>query len=212
MTPPPIQVLVADDHPMIRTGLAATIDAEPDMCVVAAASNGHEAAALFREHHPDIALIDLRMPVMDGVQAIRTILEFAPSAKIIVLSTYQGDEDIFRSLKAGAKSYLLKDMLGQELIRAIREVAAGGRPVPPTVGEKLAEHMLYTPLTPREVDVLKLIARGMRNKEIAASLAITDQTAQGHVKSILEKFGVHDRTEAVAIAARRGMIHFDEYP
>jgi two-component system NarL family response regulator len=204
-----IRVLVADDHPMVRAGLAATIDAEPDMELVAAASDGAQAVDLFREHQPDVVMIDLRMPVMDGVEAIRAILQFAPTAKIIVLSTYQGDEDIARSLKSGAKSYLLKDMSAEELVRAIRDVAAGRRPIPPEVGQKLAEHMLHTPLTPREVDVLKLLAKGLRNKEIAAALSITDQTAQGHVRSILEKIGVHDRTEAVAVAARRGIIHLD---
>ena len=204
-----IQVLVADDHPMVRAGLSATIDAEPDMRVVAAAADGAEAVALYRIHQPDVAVIDLRMPNMDGVAAIGTILQFAPAAKIMVLSTYQGDEDISRSLKTGARTYLLKDMLAQDLVRAIREVAAGGRPIPPAVGQRLAEHMLQTPLTPRELDVLRLVAKGLRNKEIAASLSISDQTAQGHVKSILEKFGVHDRTEAVAVAARRGIIHFD---
>lgn len=205
----PIHVLVADDHPMIRAGLAATIDGESNMRVVAVASNGEEAVALFRDHRPDVTLMDLRMPVMDGVAAIQAVLNVAPEAKIIVLSTYKGDEDIYRSLKAGAKTYLLKDMLGRDLVRAIHEVVAGGRPIPPAVGEKLAERMLFTQLTPREMDVLILLAKGLRNKEIAAFLSITEQTAQGHVKSILEKLGVHDRTEAVAIAARRGIIHLD---
>jgi len=209
MTVKPIQVLVADDHPMIRAGLTATIDAEPDMRVVAAVANGEQAVALFREHQPHVALIDLRMPVMDGLEAIQGILRFAPAAKIIILSTYQGDEDIFRSLQAGARTYLLKDTLAEELVRAVREVAAGARPIPPAVGQKLADHMLQTPLTPRELDVLRLVAKWMRNKEIAASLSITDQTAQSHLKSIFEKLGVHDRTEAVAVAARRGIVRLD---
>jgi len=209
MTAKRIQILVADDHPMIRAGLSATLDAEGDMHVVAAAANGAQAVALFREHRPDVTLIDLRMPVMDGVQAIQGILQLAPGAKIIVLSTYQRDEDIFRCLKAGAKTYLLKDMLANDIVRTVREVSSGLRPIPPAVGEKLAEHMVHTPLTPRELEVLELVARGLRNKEIAAALSITDLTAQGHVKSILEKLGVHDRTEAVAVAARRGTIHFD---
>jgi two-component system NarL family response regulator len=204
-----IRVLVADDHPMIRAGLAATINVEPDMNVIASAADGSDAANLYREHRPDVALIDLKMPVMDGVESIQSILEFDPDAKIVVLSTYQGDEDIFRSLKAGAKTYLLKDMLADELVRAIRDVARGGRPIPPAVSQKLAERVLHTPLTPRELDVLRLIAKGLRNKEIAAALSIADQTAQGHVKSILEKFNVHDRTEAIAVAARRGIIHLD---
>lgn len=207
MTKSPIDVLVADDHPMIRAGLAATIGAEPDMSVVATACNGAEAVELFRQHHPDLTLMDLRMPVMDGVEAIATIIALEPVAKIVVLSTYQGDEDIFRSLKAGAKTYLLKDMLGKDLVRVMREVIAGGRPVSPEVGRKLADRMLQTPLTPRELEVLELVAKGWRNKEIAASLSISDQTAQGHVRSILDKLGVRDRTEAVAVALQRGLIH-----
>lgn len=209
MTSHRIRVLVADDHPMVRAGLSATISAEPDMTLAGEASNGAEAVALFRQHRPDVALIDLRMPDVSGLEAIETILQFSPEAKIIVLSTYQGDEDIFRSLQAGAKTYLLKDVLAQELVKAIRDVAAGKSPVSPAVGQKLAEHLRYTPLTPRELEVLTLLAKGMRNKEIAASLAISDQTAQGHVQNILEKFGVHDRVEAVTIAARRGIIHLD---
>jgi len=179
------------------------------MELVATASDGQQAVALFREHQPDVAVLDLRMPVMDGVNAIQAIVNFAPAAKIIVLSTYQGDEQIFQSLKAGAKTYLLKDVMEEELVRVVREVAAGGRPIPLAVGQKLADHMLQTPLTPRELDVLKLVAKGLRNKEVAATLSISDPTVQGHVRCILEKFGVHDRVEAVAIAARRGIIHFD---
>jgi len=209
MTSKRIRVLVADDHPMVRAGLTATIDAEPDMCVVGAAAEGQEAVSLFRELRPSLTLIDLRMPVMDGVAAIQSIIGIAPAAKIIVLSTYQGDEDIYRSLKAGAITYLLKDMLADELVRAIRDVAAGARPIPQAVGRKLAERMRHTPLTPREMDVLRLVAQGFQNKEIAAALSIADQTAQGHVKSILDKLDAHDRTEAVAVAARRGLIRFE---
>jgi two-component system, NarL family, response regulator len=194
---------------MVRAGLTATIDAEADMRVVAAAADGAEAVDLFRTHKPHVTILDLRMPVMDGVSAIYAIHKFEPGAKIIVLSTYQGDEDIFRALTAGARTYLLKDMLAAQMTSAIREVAASGRPIPPAVGEKLAQHMLHTPLTPRELDVLRLVAEGLRNKDIASALSITDQTAQSYVKSILGKFGVHDRTEAVAVAARRGIIHFD---
>ena len=204
-----IRILIADDHPMVRAGIASTLETEPDLELVAEASNGAQAAALFREHRPDVSLIDLKMPVTDGVKAIEEILKFAPAAKVVVLSTYQGDEDIFRCLKAGAKTYLLKDVEGEELIRTIREVAAGSRPLPPIVAEKLADHMLQTPLTPREVDVLKLMAKGLRNKEIAAVLSISKQTAQGHIRCIFEKFGVHDRGEAVALAARRGIVHFE---
>ena len=204
-----IRVLVADDHPLVQSGLTAMINGERDMRVVACASDGEAAVTLFRAHRPDVSLIDLRMPVMDGVTVIQTIMREAPDARILVLSTYQGDEQIFQSLRAGARTYLLKDMLVADVVRSIRAVHAGGRPIPAAVSQKLADRMLVTPLTPRELGVLKLVAQGMRNKEVAAALSITDQTVQAHVRSILEKFGVHDRTEAVAIAARRGIIQFD---
>ena len=205
----PIRVLVVDDHPMIRAGLTATIDPEPDMTVVASASTGKEGLEQYRQHQPDVMLIDLKMPEMGGVEAIRTIRAEFPSAKIIVVSTYQGDEDIYRALEAGAVTYLLKDMLGERLVGVIREVASGGRPIPPEVAQRLSERMFQAALTAREIEVLRLIARGMRNKEIAAELKISDETAQGHVKNILAKLSVHDRTEAVAVAIRRGIVHLD---
>jgi DNA-binding NarL/FixJ family response regulator len=205
----PIRVLVVDDHPMIRAGLTATIDAEPDMTLVASASNGREGLEQYRQHQPDIMLIDLKMPEMGGVEAIRTIRAEFPSAKIIVVSTYQGDEDIYRALEAGAVTYLLKDMLGERLVGVIREVAGGGRPIPPEVAQRLSERMFQAALTTREIEVLRLVAKGMRNKEIAAKLKISDETAQGHVKNILAKLSVHDRTEAVAVAIRRGIVHLD---
>jgi two-component system NarL family response regulator len=205
----PIRVLVVDDHPMIRAGLTATIDPEPDMTVVASASTGREGLEQYRQHQPDVMLIDLKMPEMGGVEAIRTIRAEFPSAKIIVVSTYQGDEDIYRALEAGAVTYLLKDMLGERLVGVIREVASGGRPIPPEVAQRLSERMFQAALTAREIEVLRLIARGMRNKEIAAELKISDETAQGHVKNILAKLSVHDRTEAVAVAIRRGIVHLD---
>jgi two-component system NarL family response regulator len=205
----PIRVLVVDDHPMIRAGLTATIDPEPDMTLVASASNGREGLEHFRQHQPDVTLMDLRMPDMDGVEAIRTIRAEFPSAKIIVLSTYQGDEDIYRALEAGAVTYLLKDTLAEKMIGVIREVAGGGRPIPPEVAQRLSERMFQAALTAREIEVLRLVAKGMRNKEIAAELKISDETAQGHVKNILAKLSVHDRTEAVAVAIRRGFVHLD---
>jgi two-component system NarL family response regulator len=194
---------------MIRAGLTATIDPEPDMTVVASASTGKEGLEQYRQHQPDVMLIDLKMPEMGGVEAIRTIRAEFPSAKIIVVSTYQGDEDIYRALEAGAVTYLLKDMLGERLVGVIREVASGGRPIPPEVAQRLSERMFQAALTAREIEVLRLIARGMRNKEIAAELKISDETAQGHVKNILAKLSVHDRTEAVAVAIRRGIVHLD---
>lgn len=205
----PIRVLVVDDHPMVRAGLAATIVPEPDMAVVAAAANGKEGLEQYRLHQPDIVLMDLKMPEMGGVQAIRTIRSEFPTAKIIVLSTYQGDEDIYRALEAGAVTYLLKDMLAEKMIGVIREVAGGGRPIPSEVTQRLTDRMFQPTLTNREVEVLRQVAKGKRNKEIAADLKISDETVQGHVKNILAKLSVHDRTEAVAVAVRRGIVHLD---
>lgn len=207
MPGPTIRILIADDHPMIRAGLKASISPEADLSVVAVASNGEQAVEMFREHRPDITLMDLRMPGTGGVAAIRAIREEFPQAKIIVLSTYQGDEDIFRALDAGATTYLLKDTLADDLIRVIRDVAQGRRPIAPEIAQRLADRMLNPTLTARELEVIRLIARGMRNKEIAAELRISEETAQGHVKNILAKFNVHDRTEAVAVAVRRGIVH-----
>jgi DNA-binding NarL/FixJ family response regulator len=194
---------------MIRAGLAATIEPEPDMAVVASASNGREALEQFRKHQPDVTLMDLKMPDMGGVDAIRSIRAEFPSARIIVLSTYQGDEDIFRALEAGAVTYLLKDMLAEKMMDVIREVAGGGRPILPEVAQRLTGRMFQSALTSRETEVLQLVARGMRNKEIAAELKISGETVQGHVKNILAKLSVHDRTEAVAVAIRRGIVHLD---
>lgn len=204
-----IRILVVDDHPMIRVGLSASIECEPDMTVIASACTGADGICLFRQHQPDITLMDLKMPEVTGVEAIRAIRSVCPSAKIIVLSTYQGDEDIFRALEAGAATYLLKDTLSTDLVRVIREVAAGSRPIPPEVAQRLADRMLKPGLTTRETQVLHLMARGLRNKEIGAGLNISEETAQGHVKNILAKFGVHDRTEAVTIAIKRGIVHLD---
>ncbi len=205
----PIRVLVIDDHPMIRAGLIATIGPEPDMTVVGLASTGKEGVEQYRLHQPDITLMDLKMPVMSGVEAIRQIRAEYPDAKIIVVSTYEGDEDIYRALEAGAVTYLLKDTLAERMVRIIREVSEGARPIPPEVAQRLTGRMFQAALTNREVQVLQLVARGMRNKEIAAELNISDETVQGHVKNILAKLAVHDRTEAVAVAVRRGIVHLD---
>ena len=194
---------------MIRAGLTATIDPEADMTVVAWASTGREGLEQYRRHQPDVMLIDLKMPEMGGVDAIRTIRAEFPSAKIIVVSTYQGDEDIFRALEAGAITYLLKDTLAEKMVKVIREVAGGGRPILPEIAQRLTSRMFQAALTTREIEVLHLVAKGMRNKEIAAELKISDETVQGHVKNILAKLSVHDRTEAVAVALRRGIVHLD---
>src|SRR6266545_1354200 len=194
---------------MIRVGLAATLEPEPDMTVVAFASNGKEGLDQFRRHQPDITLMDLKMPDMGGVDAIRGIRAEFPSAKIIVLSTYQGDEDIYRAMEAGAVTYLLKDMIADKMMNVIRDVAAGGRPILPEVAQRLTDRMFKAALTARELEVLQLVARGRRNKEIAGELNISEETVQGHVKNILAKLSVHDRTEAVAVAIRRGIVHLD---
>jgi two-component system, NarL family, response regulator len=205
-----IRILVVDDHAIVRTGLAAVIETEPDMAVVGQAATGKQAVSLFKEMKPDVTIMDLTLtPDMTGIQAIQVIRSEFPDARIIVLSAYKGDEDIYRALQAGAATYLLKESLGEDLIGIIREVHAGGGPIPPEVGRKLADRVTQRILTARESEVLRLVAKGMRNKEIAAHLSISDETAQGHVKSILAKLRVQDRTEAVTVAIRRGIIHID---
>jgi DNA-binding NarL/FixJ family response regulator len=210
MDPSPIRILVVDDHPMVRKGLEATISAEPDMEVVGAAATGKQALDVFRDKKPDVTIMDLNLtPDMTGIQAIQAIRREFPEARIIVLSVYRGDEDIYRALQAGAVTYLLKETLGDDLISVIREVHAGGGPIPPHVARKLADRVQQPGLTRRELEVLHLIVEGMRNKEIAAKLGISEETTQGHVKHILSKLNVHDRTEAVTVAIRRGIIHLD---
>src|SRR5215469_13122009 len=208
MNPLRIRILIVDDHRLLRKGLEATIEPEPDMEVVAAAKSGKEAIEMFREKRPDVTIMDVALtPEMSGIQATEAIRREFPQARIIVLSAYKGDEDIHRALQAGAMTYLLKETVGDDLIPIIREVHAGGGPIPPQVARKLADRLTQPELTSREQEVLRLMSEGLRNKEIAGKLGITDQTAQGHVKSILSKLNVHDRTEAVTVAIRRGMVH-----
>lgn len=205
-----IRILVVDDHPVVRKGLAAIIEPETDMEVVGSAGTGRLACELFRQKLPDVTIMDLTLtPEMTGIQAIQEIRREFPSARIIVLSAYKGDEDIYRALQAGAATYLLKESLGDDLIPIIREVHAGGGPIPPQVGRKLADRVQQLTLTARELEVLQLIATGMRNKEIAGALNISEETTQGHVKNVFTKLNVHDRTEAVTLAIRRGIIHID---
>jgi DNA-binding NarL/FixJ family response regulator len=201
-----IRVLSADDHPLLREGIAAMIDNQPDMLLVAQAANGGEAVQMYREHQPDVALMDLRLPDMSGIDALIAIRTEFPEARIIMLTTFEGDVEIQRALQAGARGYMLKSMPPKELVEVIRQVHAGKKRVPPEVAMYLAEHMSDESLTVREVDVLKHIAGGNRNRDIAEQLFISEETVKVHVKHIMEKLGASDRTQAVAIAVRRGII------
>jgi DNA-binding NarL/FixJ family response regulator len=204
-----IRVLVADDHPVVRTGLATVIAQEADLELVGEAENGARAVALFREHQPDVVLMDLRMPVLDGVQATRTITSEFPAACILALTTYEGDGDIRRALDAGARGYLLKDMLLTEVITAVRAVHRGERVIPPAVAVLLAEHPPGGDLTDRELEVLTLVAQGLANKDVAGAIGRTDETVKEHLKNVFSKLRVTDRTEAVTVALARGLIHLD---
>lgn len=202
----PIRILLADDHPMLREGVAGLVADQPDMQLVGEASNGHEAIEQFRKHRPDITLLDLQMPEMNGIDAILAIRSEFPDARMVVLTTYTGDTQILRALKAGAQAYLLKSMLRRELLDTIRAVHKGQRRIPAEVAAQLAEHAGDDPLTSREIEVLRLIASGKANKLVASDLSITEETVKGHVKSILSKLGASDRTHAVTIALKRGII------
>lgn len=202
-----IRVLCVDDHRLMREGIARIVGVQPDMTVVAQASDGEQAVEQFLRFRPDVTLMDLEMPTMRGVQAIHAIRRHAPDARIVVLTMYHGDEDIHRAVAAGAVGYLLKDTLPDDLIRVIREVHSGQRAIPPEIAAALEQRASQPTLTLREFQVLELLATGKRNKEIAASLGISADTASAHVKSIFQKFNVHDRTAALAEALRRGIIH-----
>lgn len=201
-----IRVLVVEDHNVVRQGLVALLKVSNDLEVVGEAADGLEAVAQFREHQPDITLIDLRLPKLGGVDAISLIRKERPHARFIVLTTYDGDEDIYRALKAGAKAYLLKGMTSEELMAAIRSVHAGKSHIPPAIAERLAERMGAEELTPRESDVLEQIVNGKSNKEIAAELEISEATVKTHINSLLAKLGVTDRTQAATAAIRRGIV------
>ena len=205
----PITVLCVDDHRIVREGLSMIINGEPDMTVVDAAATGGEAIARYRQHAPDITLMDLQLPDMGGVDAIRAIRELDHDARIIVLTMYKGDEDIHRALGAGASTYLLKDAIADDLPRIVREVHAGLRRLPLDVQARLEEREAQPALTSREVEVMKLVAAGRRDKEIAIALSISNLTVRVHVKNIFAKLGVGDRTEAMSVAIRRGIIHID---
>lgn len=203
---PLIRVLISDDHPFMREGLAAVINHKPDMRVVGQACNGREAVELFHQHHPDVTLMDLRMPELSGVEAIATICAEFANARIIVLTTYDTDEDIYQGLRAGAKGYVLKDAEPDELLTAIRVVHSGQQYIPPVVGAKLVVRMGHPELSDRELEVLRLMSAGKSNLNISAELLIAEGTVKFHVKNILSKLGVNDRTQAMIVALKRGII------
>ena len=201
-----IRILAVDDHPMLLEGIASLVGSQPDMKLIAEASTGREAVEQFRKHRPDLTLMDLQMPDMDGVEAMAAICGEFPDARIIVLTTYKGDVKILRALKAGARAFLLKGLLQKELLETIRAVHAGQKRISPEVAAELADHAIDDALTTREIDVLRLIAGGNTNKLIADQLSITEETVKGYVKNILSKLGASDRTHAVTIALKRGII------
>jgi DNA-binding NarL/FixJ family response regulator len=201
-----IRILIADDHTVVREGLVALVKRKSDMVIVAAASNGREAVDLWRQYRPDVTLLDLRMPELDGVGAIKAIREVDPNAHIVVLTTYDSDEEIYRAIKAGAKAYLLKDTARDALVETVRRVYAGETYLPPPIAAKLAERVSGAALSQREMEVLQRMATGKSNKEIGAELFISDGTVKTHVSSIFTKLDVVSRTEAMATATRRGLI------
>ncbi len=205
----PIRIMIVEDHNIVRQGLAALLKTVPEFLIVAEAADGQQAVDLYRAHQPDITLMDLRLPKVNGVEAIAKIRKDSPGARIIVLTTFDGDEDIYRALQAGARGYLLKGMEADELMAAIRAVYAGKSRIPAPVAERLAERVSGTALTERETEVLKLIVGGNSNKEIAAALYISEATVKTHINSLFGKLGVSDRTQAATTALQRGLAHLD---
>ena len=202
-----IRIIVIDDQAVVRQGFVSLINTVHDMAVIAEGTNGQQALELYRRHAPDVVLMDLRMPVMGGVDAIKSLRREFPAARVIVLTTFDGDEDIYRSLQAGAQGYLLKDMFFEELEEAIRTVHAGGRRIPGVVAERLAGRMTGSDLTARELEVLEQIVKGKSNKEIASALGISEATVKSHVNNVLSKLDAADRTQAATKALQRGIVH-----
>ena len=207
--PSPIRIMTVDDHPLLRQGIAALIKSQPDLTLVAEACDGEEAVAQFRLHRPDVTLMDLQMPNVNGTEAISRIRSQFPEAKILVLSTYAGDVQILRAIKTGAKGYLLKGNVRTELLDAIRAVHAGRKQLPPEIAAELAQHAADDQLSVREIDVLRLIGDGNANKQIADKLSIGEATVKNHISNILSKLGANDRAHAVTIAIQRGIIELD---
>lgn len=202
-----IRVFSVDDHPLLREGIAALVNHQPDMTLVAEASTGAEAIQLFKQHLPDVTLLDLRLPDMSGIDILIAIRTEFPEARVIILTTFEGDVEIHRALQAGARGYVLKNMPPSELLDVIRQVHAGKKRIPPAIASHLAEHMSDENLTDREVEVLQQVAGGNKNRDIAKKLFISEETVKVHIKHIMEKLGATDRTQAVAIGVRRGIIH-----
>jgi DNA-binding NarL/FixJ family response regulator len=203
---PRIRVFAVDDHPLLREGITALVNSQPDMTLVAQAATGREAIQEFRTHRPDVTLMDLRLPDMSGIDTMIAIRTDFPEARVVVLTTFDGDVEIHRALEAGARGYLLKSMPPREIVEAIRQVHAGRKRIPAEIAAHIAEHMSEETLTPREIEVLRHIAGGNRNRDIAERLFISEETVKVHVKHVMEKLGASDRTQAVAIAVRRGII------
>lgn len=205
----PIRVMLVDDHPAFRKGMAALIESEPALAVVAETGDGCEALELYRQKKPDVVLMDLRLPGMGGVEATLAIRKEFPDARVIVLTTFDTDEDIYRAIQSGAKSYLLKDTPEEELAAAIRAVHAGEKPLPPKLAERLSERQQRADLSPRETEVLQLLTKGRSNKEIGSALFISEDTVKAHLKTLFAKLKVQDRTEAAISAIRHGIVHLD---
>lgn len=205
--PAKIRVLSIDDHPLVREGLAALINAQTDMCVVGQGATGHEAIQLFRELQPDVALMDLRLPDLSGIDAMITILSGSPQARVIMVTSSEGDVEMERALAGGAKGYILKSMPPREVLEAIRKVHAGKKAIPSEIAAQLADHMSDETLTAREIEVLQQVAEGNRNRDIADRLFISEGTVKVHIQHIMDKLGASDRTQAITIAVRRGIIH-----